>query len=414
MIGSELAPLVAIVLHARDVASLEREAFAERVAAAATDPGAVLLHTCHRVELYLWLPAFSGGAVPEMPPGSRRLEGEDAARHLFTVAAGLDSVVVGEDQILHQLRDCLSARHDETAARAVTCPAGGAAGAIGETLSGRVHGTDDLDPVLERLFQLSLHVGREAHAWREGTPRSLADVALDRISRELPSLEGRPVLVVGAGRMGRLAAQTAARRRAAVHVANRGADRATVLASEVGGCAVPFAAGDALPDLAGVIVAVGGTWPGDAATGDRLVASGATVVDLSSPPAVPETLQRTLGDRFISVDDLARTPEAMPHERLRRRVARLVDTTADSLAGWIRTRAAVPAIRAISERAEEKRSAELDRLLRRMPSLEPDQRDLLEQMSHRIVAGILHAPLAALREDTDGERERVARELFGL
>jgi glutamyl-tRNA reductase len=410
----ELAPLVAIVLHARDVSSLDREAFADRAASLARHPGAVIVHTCHRVELYGWVPALAGLALPWMPAGGRRLEGDEAARHLFTVASGLDSVVVGEDQILHQLRGCLAARHDEAAERAATCPEGGAAGAIGAAHAERSHGDVHLDPVLDRLFQLSLHVGREAHAWREGTPRSLADVALDRIAREAPTLAGRPVLVVGAGRMGRLAAQTAGRRHAAVHVANRSADRAAALAAEIGGSHVPYAAGDALPAVDGIIIAVGGAWPPDTATADRLVRSGAVVVDLSSPPAIPEPLQRTLGDRFVSVDDLARTPEAMPHERLRRRVSRLVDSAVDSLASWIRTRAAVPAIRAISERAEARRSAELERLLRRMPALEADERELLEQMSHRIVAGILHAPLAALREDADGERERVARELFGL
>jgi glutamyl-tRNA reductase len=411
--ASELSPLVAIVIHARDVSSLDREAFAERTASLAAHPGVVLVHTCHRVELYAWLPALTGHALPVVPAGGRRLEGDEAARHLFTVASGLDSVVVGEDQILHQLRDCLSHRHDEAAERAAVCPEGGATGAIGATLSER-GGAGHLDPVLDRLFQLSLHVGREAHAWREGTPRSLADVALDRIARGIPTLAGRSVLVVGAGRMGRLAALTAGRRHAAVLVANRSADRAAALANDVGGSDVPYAAGEALPDVDGVIVAVGGAWPPDPVTGERLARSGAVVVDLSSPPAVPESLQRALGDRFVSVDDLARMPEAMPHERLRRRVSRLVDSSVDSLASWIRTRAAVPAIRAISERAEARRSAELDRLLRRMPALEADQRELLEQMSHRIVAGILHAPLAALREDADGERERVARELFGL
>ena len=414
MTGPALAPLVALVVHARRVPSLEREAFAIRAAALAATDGAILVHTCHRVELYAWQPALVGATLPEMPAGGERLVGEDAARHLFTVAAGMDSVVIGEDQILHQLRDCLSAHHDAHAMTADACPAGGAAAAVGLALAGHPVDREALDPVLERLFQQALHVGRTAHAWRDGSPRSLADVALDRIARDLPTLEGTTVLVVGAGAMGRIAALAAARRGARVVVTNRTEDRAVALAHDVGGSTVPFDAGEALPAIVGLIAAVGGGWPADPATAARVAASGGTVVDLSSPPAIPEHLQLALGDRFNSVDDLARTPEAKPHERLRRRVDRLVGEAAAELETWAATRGCVPAIRAIADHAEARRAAELDRLLRRAPALDPDVRDLVDEMSHRLVSGLLHAPLAALRSDVDGERDRLVRELFGL
>jgi len=414
MTAPALAPLVALVVHARRVPSLEREAFAVRAAALAATDGAILVHTCHRVELYAWEPALLGASLPELPPGGERLTGEDAARHLFIVAAGLDSVVIGEDQILHQLRDCLSAHHDAHAVTADVCPAGGAAAAVGLALVGHPVDRDALDPALERLFQQALHVGRSAHAWRDGSPRSLADVALDRIARDLPTLEGTTVLVVGAGGMGRIAALAAARRGARVVVTNRTEERAAELAHDVGGTTVPFEAGEALPAFVGQIVAVGGPWPADPATIARVASAGGTVVDLSSPPAIPAHLQASLGDRFISVDDLARTPEAKPHERLRRRVDRLVGEVVAELETWAATRACVPAIRAIADHAETRRIAELERLLRRAPALDPDTRELVEQMSHRLVAGLLHAPLAALRSDVDGERDRLVRELFGL
>ncbi len=414
MSSPALTSLVALTVHARNVPSLEREGFAARAGDLAAARGAILLHTCHRVELYAWLPALGGDALPDLPPGGVRIDGVEAAQHLFTVAAGMDSVVIGEDEILHQLRDCLAARHEHTAATTGECPAGGAAGAVGVTLAGRTAAPVELDATLERLFQQALHVGRQAHAWRDGAPRSLADVALDRIGRDLPALEGRSILVVGAGRMGRIAALAAARRGAHVVVTNRTEERAGDLAEEIAGTALPFAAGDSIPEVAGAIVAAGGTWPADAVTVRRMARLGAVVVDLSSPPAIPVALRSALGDDFISVDDLVHAPEAKPHERLRRRVDRLVGEVAAEYEAWAATRGSVPAIRAIADHAEAKRAAELDRLLRRAPTLEPEVRELVDEMSHRLVAGLLHGPLAALRSDVDGDRDALVRELFGL
>ena len=100
--------LNALIVHARAVSSDDREAFARAAMRVAHDPRVILLRTCHRVELYYvdvaspHLPALT---PPTPPLGGERLEGSAAARHLLTVAAGLDSVVVGEDQILHQLRE---------------------------------------------------------------------------------------------------------------------------------------------------------------------------------------------------------------------------------------------------------------------------------------------------------------------
>ena len=122
LLPADLPPdlrLVALVAHARDVPSEAREAFGDAAMAIAHDPRAILLRTCHRVELYLTGEAVAGRAplrLPDLPEGGRRLEGSDAARHVFTVAAGLDSVVVGEDQVLHQLRECVADRRLPAAA----------------------------------------------------------------------------------------------------------------------------------------------------------------------------------------------------------------------------------------------------------------------------------------------------------
>jgi glutamyl-tRNA reductase len=396
--------LLALTVHARHVGSEEREAFAAAASTMGDDPRAILLRTCHRVELYVADEPFAGHpplTLPELPPGGRRLEGVAAARHVFTVATGLDSVVVGEDQILHQLRECLSDRHVPGAER---CPV--------EIGSPNRHATG-LHPTLERLFQIALHLGRETRSWREGPPRSLADLALDRFGPPLGPLLGRRILVVGAGRMARLAALSASRQGAHVLVANRSADRAAALAFDAAGEPAPFGREAPLPDVDGVVIAIGGPWPLSPLARATLVSGELPVVDLSSPPALDASTRETLGARYISVDDLARSPQDELRRRLRRRFERVLDDAEASFVQWVRTRDSVPAIQALSDRAETRRLEELDRLFRRL-DLADHQRELIEQMSHRLVAGLLHAPLVTLREDATGDLERAARTLFSL
>lgn len=378
--------VVAYLLHARRVPSVEREAFAARLADVTLDERWVVLHTCHRVEVYV-APGDRGmPALPDPPPGTERLVDVEAVRHLITVACGVDSVVFGEDQILHQVRTCLAGRH-------VAGP---------------------LDPVLDRLFSAALRAGRRAHTWFDGSPRSLADVALDRIARAVGPLEQRAVLVVGAGRMGRLAAVAAHRRGARVVVVNRSDDRAASLAAELGGVAVPFASDGRLPPLAGVVVALGGAWTPGRADAAAILGAEIEVVDLSSPPAVAPELRAQLGARFVSVDDLTVGPELEPQNRLRRRIEVLVSEAGREYCAWLRGRDAVPVIQAVTAGAERVRQTEMAWLDHRLPELSPDQRELVEQMSHRLIAAILHQPLHALHDDESGALERPARDLFGV
>jgi len=405
--------VVALIAHARDVPSEARDRFADAAASLAGDPRAILLRTCHRAELYV--AADDRGScprellLPDLPEGGRRLEDRAAVHHLFAVAAGLDSIVVGEDQILHQLRDCLAERHQAWPDAEGTAPPP----TIDDIATGHGIASAQLQPSLERLFQIALRIGRQTRAWRETPPRSLADVALDRIEAEIGSLAGQPLLVVGAGTMSRLAALSARRRRARVVVTNRTHERAAALAVEVDGSSVPFAKmGTA--DPAGVIVAVSGRWPLDGESAQRLADSRPPVIDLSSPPALAPELREILGARLVSVDDLASGPEQQIRDRVRRRIERLIDDGDTEFSRWIGARRSVSAIQALTERAEARRAAEVDRLMRRMPHVEDRDRELIEQMSHRLVAGLLHAPLATLREDLTGESGRAARELFSL
>ncbi len=382
----ESATVIAHVLHARRVRSMEREAFAAALAGIDLGPQAILVHTCHRVELYLAGGAADRLTLPPLPPGAERLEDVDAVRHLIEVACGLDSAVFGEDQILHQLRVTLAERRE----------------------GGRI------DSILDRLFQAALRAGRQSHAWLDGSPRSLADVALDLVARSVGELRDRTVVVVGAGKMGRLATFAAHRRGARVVVVNRTLERARALAEEVGGTWAPFGADDVLPVAAGVVVALAGTWHVGVVDVERIVATGTPVVDLSSPPSVPVDVQARLGDRFVSVDDLVVGSEFAPQDRLRRRIEKLVADVGRDFCAWLRARESAPVIQAMASSAEQIRQAELEWLLHRLPELGPDERAVVEQMSHRLVAAVLHAPLDALHSDEGGTLERAARDLFGL
>ena len=376
--------VLALVVHARGVPSIVREAFAIECEALRGNDAVVIVHTCHRVELYVALEAFEG-VLPKLPPRGLRLEDAAAVRHLIRVTCGLESAVLGEDQVLHQVRTTFAAR-----------------------------GTQPLDPTLGRLFQVALNAGRRAHGWFGGSKRSLGDAALDEIERRTGTLVNQPILVVGAGSMGRLTAHAAVRRGARVVITSRTDERAATLANDVEGQSVDYGVDGTLPPVVGAIVALSGPWQIGARDAQVLVDGGTTVVDLSSPPALPDALQNQLGERFVSIDDLAWGPQVELPGGLRSRLEQLVAGTGREYCKWLLARDSLPAIQAMSEAAEGRRRSELAWLIRRLPNLSEEDQSLVDQMSHRLVAGILHAPRSRLRHDDSGDLGRAARELFGI
>jgi glutamyl-tRNA reductase len=378
--------VVALIVHARGVPSIAREAFAAECEALRGDDAVLIVHTCHRVELYVAMETFGGGELPQLPPGGVRLEDAAAARHLIRVTCGLESAVLGEDQVLHQIREAYTARR-------VAHP---------------------LNPVVGRLFQVALRAGRQSHAWFGGAKRSLGDAALDEIERRNGTLVNQPILIVGAGSMGRLSAHAAIRRGAKVIITSRTAERAAALARDVEGQTLDCIGDGTVPPVVGAIVALSGPWQVGARDAQGLVDGGTTVVDLSSPPALPDALQAALGDRFVSIDDLAWGPQVELPGALRSRLETLVAGSGREYCKWLLARDSLPAIQAMSEAAEGRRRSELEWLLRRLPNLSAEEQALVDQMSHRLVAGILHAPRSRLRLDDSGDLGRAARELFGI
>jgi glutamyl-tRNA reductase len=381
--------LVARVTHARHVPSGEREQFglAVRDASGATVP--VVLETCHRVEAYEVLPADARVDEGGLPSGARVLIDEEVVRHVIGVAVGLDSVVVGEDQILHQMRETM------TAARA----------------SGR------LDPLLERLFTIAIRAGRTARSWRQGPGLSLADLAVATIERRSGSLRDRRLLVVGAGKMGALAVRAGLAAGASVALTSRTAEHADALAARLGARPVAFDPGADGTDLAGVIVGLRGRWELSAETEEALGRRVATIVDLSVPSALSPGLVAALGDRHVSADDLAVVEAAYQADRAEgplRRLQALVDESTAEFMAWLGGSDRRKVAEALAQRAEAEREAQVAQLMRRLPGLDPEARDAIDAMTRHFAARLLGEPLARLGRDADGRHERAARELFGL
>lgn len=383
MTGEDPA-IVAIVAHARAVRAPERERLSARIREAGVS--GLVVETCHRVELYAAGPAARTTLVGDLPGGVDLLDGREAARHAIAVAVGLDSVVVGEDQILHQLRTATAA------ARA----------------------TGDLDPLVERLMNVALRAGRLARSWRSGPNRTLADSALEAIERRGIDLPSAQVLVVGTGEMGRLAVDRARARGARVAVASRTLAHAQALAGATSAAPAAFDPGLAARDLGAVIVALRGPWTLGPETIDALIAGGTVVVDLSMPAALPERLIRGLGERAVSIDDLAVAPSAAAPRQDHARMTALVEQSLAEYERWVDGRAQRSTAEALVQLAEAERHSELDRLWQAFPEIDPEARQAIERMSRHLTGRLLREPLERLGADPDGRAAQAARELFAL
>ena len=386
MTEADAGSIFAFVTHARYVPAAERQRFALGLRHGSV-ARTLTLETCHRVEAYVGSAEGAHGLERMLPAGGRALIGDAAVRHAVAMAVGLDSVVIGEDQILHQLRASVDA-----------CRAAGS-----------------LDPALERLFAFALRAGRVARSWRQGPARSLADTALASLETQVGPIKARDVLVVGAGRMGRLAAAAAVRAGASVAVANRSAGGARTLAASVGARPEALDPGTRIGGYAAVIVALGGPWPITAPTIETLASSATVVVDLSVPASVPAGLVEVLGARLITADGLALTESgAARSEPAAARVEALVDRACMEFTIWLQGRDARAAAAALVRRAEQEREAELAKLWRQLPDLRPEERDAIEGMTRHLAGRLLREPLERLGRDPDGRDGMAVRDLFAL
>ena len=360
---------------------------------------AVLLSTCNRTELYV-CPAGNEGVqkaaervlaekAGEVVGGTQqylyRHNGEASVRHLYRVAGGLDSLVLGEAEIQGQVKDAY-----ELAGRSPATPA----------LAG---------PVLHRLFQSALAAGARI---RSTTPigegaASVASVAVDLARKIFGGLEGRQVMILGAGTTAELVVEALARDgiRGLV-VSNRTYERASELARRLSGHAVHF---DEMPfELAKTDILIASTaapHPLVTRDGFRHAREGSPtgpllILDL----AIPRDVEPAVGDEanvfLYNVDHLQEILDDNLHKRRESvpEAETIVDQYAQDFLRWFGARGVVPVIRSLRAHWDDVRQSELERLWQKLSHLSADDRDVVEAFSKQFLNKILHEPTKRLKQ----------------
>jgi glutamyl-tRNA reductase len=374
---------------------------------------AMVVSTCNRHEWYVALPegAPSGpledalcAGHPQVRGHLYRHEGDAAVRHLFRVAASLDSMVLGEPQILGQVKEAYAAA--------------GGAGAVGPLLQRAV----------TRSFAVAKRVRSETRIGENSA--SVASVAVDLASHIFGGLAGHPVLVIGAGKMAELAARHLQRAQAAsIWVVNRTRKRADELAARLHGVAYDYGEMEALLSRADVVLSSTGAQ--EPVVRHDLVARvmrarrGRWLLLLDI--AVPRDIEARVGElENVYLYDMDALQEVVADNLAeRRREAEAAEAIVrDEVRRFLqgeRTQGVAPTIKALREQAQRVAQEEVARLLPRLQGATERDRQLVASMAEALVNKLLHGPLTALKKDAaaDGQRplrdlEESTRVLFGL
>ncbi|GAA3930202.1 glutamyl-tRNA reductase [Actinoplanes auranticolor] len=391
------------------IAGSDIPAVLERLVAQPYVGEAVVLSTCNRVEVYAAVSGFHGGLgdvcnvlAEHSGIGAQDLASylyvhydEAAVRHSFRLAAGLESMVVGEAQILGQLRDAYHAATE----------------------------TDTAGRLLHELMQQTLRVGKRAHA-ETGIDRagqSVVTAALEVAAATLGGeLSGRTGLVIGAGSMGALSVATLTRSGVGpLQITNRGAARADRLAEAYGATAVPFRALDQAIAAADIVVcATASTEP--VLTADMLIGreQPLVVLDLAVPRDVAPGVGELPGFTVVDIDSLAASRRTLPAAAETAAVEQIVAAEVEHFLSWLRGAEVAPTVAALRTRAEDVVSAELRKLSARRPEFTDEQRADVSRTLHRVVQQLLHSPTVRVRQlaaEPGGDQyAALLRELFDL
>jgi glutamyl-tRNA reductase len=368
----------------------------------------LLLSTCNRVEVYADAARFhpavaeitsvlaqhAGLAVADLSEHLYVHFAEAAAEHMFSVASGLDSMVIGESQILGQLRSAYGL--------------GSEAGSVGS--------------VLHDLAQSALRVGKRVHSDTgiDQAGASIVSVALDQAQDVLGSLPGRRVLIIGAGSMGALSGATLRKRGVTdIVVANRSRERAQRLAASLGGRAVgldELGAEIASADL--LISSTGAT--GLVVEADLVGARDArrlVVLDIALPRDVDPSVGTRAGVTYVDLDALRASGAMVSDDEVRAASEIVADELRDYLAEQQQL-AVAPTVTALRARANQVIDSELGRLNNRLPGIDDVVRHEVADAVRRAVEKVLHAPTVRVKELASmpgGDQYAAAlRELFDL
>jgi glutamyl-tRNA reductase len=357
---------------------------------------AAILSTCNRTEIYCsaespevvidWLAQYHQVSREELAPYVYAHNQPEAIRHAFRVASGLDSMVIGEPQILGQMKDAVRAAEE--------------------------NGT--LGTQLHKLFQRSFSVAKEVRSTTAigANIVSMAAAGVHLAERIFESIAGQRILFIGAGEMIELcAAHFCAGQPKQVTIANRTLERARLLAEQYGGTAIRLdelgehlAAHDIIVSCTGSPLPIIGLGMVERAVKARRHRP-MFMVDLAVPRDIEEEVGQ-LDDVFLyTVDDLAQVVES----GLESRQAAVVDAEAiiasrvQDFLGWLASRDTVPVIRSLRDSAERMRRHEMEHAMKLLAKGEAPEK-VLEQLSQRLTNKFLHAPTQALNSADHGER----------
>jgi len=395
-------------IELRERLAISRDDLPEATRALAAVPGVsecVILSTCNRVELLAavdspstdltgFLHSFFRLDPALLAPHLYEHRDREAVQHLFRVAASLDSMVVGEPQILGQVKDAYAV------ARA----------------SGTVAG--QLEHLLQSAFAAAKKVRCETEIGSSSV--SIASVAVELARQIFGSLEGRTVLLVGAGKMSELAARHLVQQGAGtILVANRTPERARCLAEPFGGRVIPL---DQLYESASQAdIVISSTSAPQAifklehgqAFLRRRRNQPMFFIDLAVPRDVDPAMGELEGIFVYDIDDLEQIAEAHRSERSREatNAEALIAAEVERFCQWRLTVNAAPAIVELQRQAEEIRQAELKRMQARLGSLSAEQIEAVEALTHGLINKLLHPPMQALKQ---AARENDAARLESL
>lgn len=373
----------------------------------------MILSTCNRTEVYSlssdptraeayvreFVSRFKGNDAMHARDYSYAYRDRETARHLFRVAAGIDSMVLGEAEILGQVKEAYN----------LACE-GGSAGVL-----------------LNRLLSAALRVGKRARAETAigAGAVSIASAAVALTTKIFSDLSDKRILVVGAGDTGSLAARHFAKLRpAGLLIANRTLESAVAVAEELSGNALPLAELASALAVADVVVCAT-RFPGaliDAdlvrrvmrPRGDRPL----VIVDIAVPRNVDPAVDRLDSVFSYSIDALQTIVDANLVRRRREvpRVEAIIDEEVDSFFKWVRSLEVTPVVRALRERFEQIRAEEVRRHER---DFDGAARERLDALTQGLVNKLLHGPTVRIKQfDLDSEdglvRLDTVRDLFGL